>query len=63
MADLPTVEPDGVRVVDEDREDRNLAGPCNDGHKAGLDAGDIGHDAVDGDARVAECGLCYGVVL
>jgi hypothetical protein len=34
MSDLPTVEPDGVRVVDEDGEDGNAAGARSNGHEA-----------------------------
>jgi hypothetical protein len=62
MPDLPTVEPDGIRVVDEDGEDRN-GGVRRHGHEARFNASDVGHDAVDWDTRVAESGLRYGVVL
>ena len=63
MAGLAAVEPDGARVVDEDGEDGDLGGVGGNGHEAGLDARDVGHDAVDGDAGVGKGGLCYGVVL
>jgi hypothetical protein len=62
MPDLPTVEPDGICVVDEDGEHGN-GGVRGNGHEARFNTSNVGHDAIDWDTRVAECGLRYGVVL
>jgi len=62
VSDLSAIHPNGVRVVHEDGEGGDAA-PYRDGHEAGLDACDVGHDVVDWDAGVGKCGLRYGVVL
>lgn len=62
VARLTAVDPDRVGVVDEDGVGRRARVEC-DGHEAGLDARDVGHDVVDGHARVVEGGLRCGVVL
>lgn len=61
---LGAVQPHGVGVVDHDGVDGHLAhgGAGGKGNIAGVDAGDVLDEVVDGRARVVEGGLGDGVV-
>ena len=63
MAWLAAVDPDRARVVDDDGVEWHLGVCGGDGHEAGFESGDVGHDLVDGYAGLSECGLGNGVVL
>ena len=61
MSDLCAVEPDGICVVDEERESGDHG--AGDWHIARANTCNAWLDGVDRDTGIIEGGLCYGVVL
>lgn len=63
MLALGAVKPDRHRVVDHHGVCGDLSRPFRYLLEAGKEASYVRHDAVDGRARVCECGLRDGVIL